>query len=148
MVTYQCPRCGYTNNIKTKYINHLKRKNICQPLITDTDLEDEYAQYNLNVIKTDSIQNPATVVHKPEIKPQIFICNICKKEYKYSQSLSRHKNKCISTLSEDKDKNTMMELVNVLNNRLSEAHKELYLRDKQLKKENEIDKKDKHLDKL
>lgn len=155
MVTYQCPRCGYTNNIKTKYINHLKRKNICQPLLTDSDLEDEYTKYNLknfnnninNNINSDP--NPITVIPKTEIKHQVFICNICKKQYKYSQSLSRHKNKCISTLSEDKDKNTMMELVNVLNNRLSEAHKELYLRDKQLKKkENEIDKKDKHLDKL
>ena len=103
MVTYQCPRCGYTNNIKTKYINHLKRKNICQPLITDSDLEDEYTKYNLknvtynNNINTISIQNPITVVNKPGKKPPVFICNICKKEYKYSQSLSRHKNKCIST---------------------------------------------------
>ncbi len=151
MVTYQCPRCGYTNIIKTKYINHLKRKNICKPLISDSDLEDEYTKYNIkNENNVTNHQKHLMVENKFEIKKQsLFICNLCKKEYKYSQSLSRHKNKCIASLSEDKDKNTMMELVNVLNNRLSEAHKELSIRDKQLqKKDNEIDKKDKHLDKL
>ena len=26
MVNYKCPRCGYENNIKTKYVKHLRRK--------------------------------------------------------------------------------------------------------------------------
>ena len=28
MVNYKCPRCGYEINIKTKYMNHLRRKKI------------------------------------------------------------------------------------------------------------------------
>lgn len=72
-----------------------------------------------------------------------------KKTYKFSQSLSRHKNNCHSHIVHDKEKNTMIELVNLLNDRLSEAHKEINLRDKQIKKkETEIDKRDKYLDKL
>ena len=89
---------GYTNNIKTKYINHLKRKNICKPLLTDSDLEDEYTKYNIkNENNTSQISIP-TNGQSLEIKKQLFICNICKKQYKYSQSLSRHKNKCIALL--------------------------------------------------
>ena len=30
MVLYTCPRCGYSNKIKTKMKNHLMRKNSCK----------------------------------------------------------------------------------------------------------------------
>ena len=47
MVNYKCPRCGFQNNIKTKYIQHLKRKYICSPLICDNDLSEEYNKYGI-----------------------------------------------------------------------------------------------------
>ena len=31
MVKYTCFRCGFTNNIKSRFINHLNRKFTCQP---------------------------------------------------------------------------------------------------------------------
>ena len=37
MVQYRCFRCGYTTKQKTHFINHLNRKNICNP--TDENME-------------------------------------------------------------------------------------------------------------
>ena len=53
MVGYKCPRCGYENNIKTKFTNHLKRKKICDPLISNNNLKEEYSKYNI-IEKIDS----------------------------------------------------------------------------------------------
>ena len=47
MVNYICPRCGFTNNIKTKYMNHLKRKKICEPILSKTNLQKEYIKYGI-----------------------------------------------------------------------------------------------------
>lgn len=141
MVVYSCPRCGYSNNIKTKYINHLKRKKICKPIISDNNLLEEYTKYDIihNVIENK----------RNETNEKKFVCSFCKKKYKFSQSLSRHKNHCSFNKVNEKEKSTMIELVTLLNDRLSDAHKEINIRDKQLKKkDSEIDKRDKYLDKL
>ena len=42
MPKYNCPRCGYNTNDKSRYLNHLKRKNMCDPLINNNDLVKEY----------------------------------------------------------------------------------------------------------
>ena len=47
MVNYKCPRCGFNNTIKTKYIQHLKRKYICDNSLSDNNLNDEYIKYNI-----------------------------------------------------------------------------------------------------
>ena len=44
MVNYTCPRCGY--EIKTKYVNHLRRKNKCINKLNN-DLQEEYIKYNI-----------------------------------------------------------------------------------------------------
>ena len=48
MVNYKCPRCGYEINIKTKYMNHLRRKNLCKSTISNSDLQNEYIKYGIN----------------------------------------------------------------------------------------------------
>ena len=47
MKIYECPRCGFTNNIKTKYMNHLKRKKLCEPILSKTNLQKEYVKYEV-----------------------------------------------------------------------------------------------------
>ena len=42
MVNYTCPRCGFSNKIKTKIRNHLLRKNPCLPKLKDIDIEVAY----------------------------------------------------------------------------------------------------------
>ena len=40
MPKYNCPRCGYNTNDKSRYLNHLKRKNMCDPLINNNDFKE------------------------------------------------------------------------------------------------------------
>ena len=47
MVFYNCPRCNYSTEHKTKYMNHLKKKNICEPILSKTNLQKEYIKYNI-----------------------------------------------------------------------------------------------------
>ena len=47
MVNYSCPRCGFTTNIKTKYVSHLRRKYICRNIKSDDNLKNEYVKYNI-----------------------------------------------------------------------------------------------------
>ena len=35
MPKYKCPRCGYETTDKSRYMNHLKRKNICDNINSD-----------------------------------------------------------------------------------------------------------------
>ena len=66
MVFYKCPRCNFTSFDKTKYMNHLKRKKICEPTLSKTNLQKEYIKYRIE----DKIKvNP---------KESIFV-NIAKK---------------------------------------------------------------------
>ena len=45
MVNYTCYRCGFTNNIKSRFINHLNRKFICKPILKDIKVEEIYQNY-------------------------------------------------------------------------------------------------------
>lgn len=47
MARFECPRCGFTAFNQTRYISHLKRKNICHPTVSDNNLEAEYQKYGL-----------------------------------------------------------------------------------------------------
>ena len=61
MVNYKCPRCGYDILIKTKYVNHLNRKTICNNILSNNNLEVEYIKYDIikNPKKSKNIQkNP------------------------------------------------------------------------------------------
>ena len=48
MVNYNCPRCGYQTNIRTKYVNHLRRKFICENTISNDSLQSEYKKYDIS----------------------------------------------------------------------------------------------------
>ena len=47
MVNYTCPRCGYSINIKTKYVKHLRRKTLCPNKKSNNNLREEYIKYNI-----------------------------------------------------------------------------------------------------
>ena len=54
MVEYKCPRCNYKTKDKSRYINHLKRKIICENINNVLDLNDEYT-----LLSTDLWQIPS-----------------------------------------------------------------------------------------
>ena len=47
MVNYTCPRCGYNINNITKYQKHLRRKKICENILSDDNLFNEYIKFNI-----------------------------------------------------------------------------------------------------
>ena len=54
MVEYNCLRCGYSTTHKGSLINHLKRKNICLPLLEDISVEEIKFTYGFEITPNDS----------------------------------------------------------------------------------------------
>ena len=83
MKNYTCPRCGFTNNIKTKYIYHLNRKNICKPLISKTNLQKEYIKYGINekikMNPKESLTESKIGFMNPNESKRIHFCKYCEK---------------------------------------------------------------------
>ena len=49
MVNYECKRCGYITKHKGSFINHLNRKNLCQPLLEDISIEEVKFMYGFEI---------------------------------------------------------------------------------------------------
>ena len=63
MVNYKCLRCGYSNNIKTKFIKHLNRKHICKPKLKDISRQEIYDFYfKKDEIKFETVEEPTCVL--------------------------------------------------------------------------------------
>ena len=139
MVNYKCPRCGYEINIKTKYMNHLRRKKLCNPIISNNKLDNEYLKYGIeDKIKSDILtpKKPKMTHHLPKMtqndpKNQ---CKYCNKFYSKKCHLTRHLKTCKEKLKDDEDKENLLNLVEMLNSQLDEQRKQL---NKQLEEQRE-----------
>jgi len=83
------------------------------------------------------------------ISIQKHICKYCKKYFNHQQSLNRHIKNCSEKKNDDLVKNSMTELVNILNNQIQEQRnqiKELNKKNRENKKE--LEKRDKHISEL
>ena len=139
MVNYICPRCNYTTYDKTKYVNHLKRKIICNPILSKTNLQKEYIKYNIiekhNLTQKTTIETTKNVVsHKiTQNNTNINRCKYCDKEFSRTDSLTRHFKTCKDKKKTDEANENMLELVKLLNEQKQEFKTELE------KKNNQID---------
>jgi len=139
MVNYKCPRCGFITNIKTKYINHLRRKYICKNKLSDDDLYDEFIKYNISEKLNNSILNHSESKMNPneskmnpfkskmnpnKLKKKKFKCKYCDKEYSTSSNLSKHLKKCTEKKNDDEEKQNLINLIEVLNKQIQEQRKE------------------------
>ena len=84
MVNYKCPRCGYEINIKTKYVNHLRRKKLCDVILSKTNLQTEYIKYGIKekIIMNpneSSIESKIGFMNPNESKKKSIFVNIVKK---------------------------------------------------------------------
>ena len=136
MVNYSCPRCNFTTHIKTKYVTHLKRKNICESINSDGDLIEEYKKYNivekLKVIESTKSQQKSTLflgsqqlVNKKSTLSDInYMCEYCERYFNFKQSYYRHLKTCKVKKEIDEDdeneKYEMNKLVKLLNDQLDE----------------------------
>jgi hypothetical protein len=64
MVNYNCIRCGYETNDRSKMKAHLSRKNVCKPLLNDVNLDE----YKKDILNCKAIQLSCMVSnsYKPE----------------------------------------------------------------------------------
>ena len=144
MKIYKCPRCNYTTHILTIYVRHLKRKKICEPIISKTDLKKEYIKYGINE-KVILPQNNTTDTTKnvdslkiTQNNTKINKCKYCDKQFSRIDSLTRHYKTCKEKKKTDEASQHMQELVNLLNEK----------NEKISKYDLELDKKNKQIDEL
>ncbi len=136
MVEYTCFRCGYNTHIKTIFIRHLKRKNLCKPIVNDVDINYITKYYSI-----DDLDN-YTSNHK---------CKHCNKTFSSYSSKWRHeKNNCKKMRNDDEN---VKNLVYLMNEQLQETKKHLEKRDKQIdaqlkEAQTQIDNRDKQIETL
>ena len=108
MVDYKCNRCGFFTIYKNNFRNHLNRKNICKPLLSDTTIYDIKKQYNIENKLTDSqmTQNDSQntnidsqLTHndsqfKNTICNNKYTCDYCGKILSKNSNLHRHLKLC------------------------------------------------------
>ena len=87
MVVYSCPRCGFTNNIKTKMRSHFMRKNICSPSCLDIPIEECYKE-----VLGEKYENALKCVGNALecVDKNLYKCDGCKKKFKHPRYLKQH----------------------------------------------------------
>jgi hypothetical protein len=144
MVSYTCPRCNYQINNLTKYIKHLKRKKICVPVLSKTNLQKEYVKYDIkdkiDYNKISSKNEECSSKNEELLKiPQNSSfsnqCKYCEKKLSRSDNLARHYKNCKEKIKTDQANHYMEELVKLLNekdNKISKYDLELEEKNKQI----------------
>lgn len=89
MVLYTCPRCGFSNKIKTKIRSHFLRKNICQPKVANIEIKDIYKDV-LGEEYPHHLSKP-TNYYSNRLDT---ICRFCGKDFKKKYNLIRHEESC------------------------------------------------------
>ena len=175
MVNYQCYRCGYTTTDKSRMNRHISRTNTCDTKISNIKLDDvkEYILSGISYI--EYCENEMSIKSKSKVSLKVslksakskskvslksakskylcnnleddakYTCKYCENIYMHKQSLFKHLKTCKEKKKDETVKESMEELVKLLNEKekqLKESEKE---KEKQLK---ESEKKDKQLAKI
>ena len=149
MVQYTCKRCGYTTKHKGSFLNHLNRKNTCQPLLEDISIDEIKKWYKLGVNKNTTVfeqEKPVLEQEKPvfakpgknqekptfqktrtgknQEKPAFLekkiICEFCGKTFSRTYGLTCHLKKCKKKINMENEKD---EKIKEKNNEIQELKK-------------------------
>ena len=90
MVLYTCPRCGFSNKIKTKIKNHFLRKNPCLPKLIDIPIDIAYER----VLGAGSNNSKAVYISKSPCLDEECICKYCDRSFDRRYNLTRHEKNC------------------------------------------------------
>ena len=159
---YECYMCLWSTPIKTKMVSHIGRKRPCKNInnINLEDCKeyilnglsyDEYLNLGINCGDNTKIPQNNTINHNITTKiPQNntinhnltqkistkkncnFECKYCDKTYSRIDSLNRHLKICKEKKKDDEAKNSMNELVNLLNKQNNELKEQLEKQNKQI----------------
>ena len=162
MVNYKCLRCGYSNNIKTKFIKHLNRKHICKPKLKDISRQEIYDFYfKKDEIKFETVEEPTCILDemtektdekgmktdekrmktdetgmKTDGENERVGCKYCKKTFLKKEYLNKHLKKYCKEKKEHEEqeehKEDLLKLVKLMNKKMNSLEKQLKKRDKQL----------------
>jgi hypothetical protein len=70
---HNCHRCGYSTNIKSAFLNHLKRKRQCKSVISDIPIQIMRDMYNVKSPSPITTSTPqSTPVQEVVSNPQLF----------------------------------------------------------------------------
>lgn len=136
---YKCTRCGYENKLKSNFIRHLNRKNICKPKLKNIPIQEVFNLY----FPSKKLKNSSHLLNLSSKNlnfpsNSLNICMHCNRSYTRKDNLLRHLKTC-KHKKEEKEYNELKKLVNLLNEQLK-------LEREKFKKE--ISKKDMQIDKL
>ena len=78
---FTCKRCGFETKLKTNLASHLKRKNICNPIISDISINDLLKEITKE-------KNNSNITYD---------CDFCNKKFNYASGKCRHMKTCKET---------------------------------------------------
>ena len=140
MSKYICSRCNYSSNNKLNFIRHLQRKNICNPVNENIEIQEIYNKYfkkSDNKVPSILLQKPSISLQKPSISLQnppkpSEICESCSAVFTRKDNLKRHYKRCKVKKKEYKN---MKELVDLLNDQIKGNNQITKKKDKQIVKQ-------------
>ena len=160
MVNYVCYRCNYTTHIKTIMNRHLSRQTPCKSTHNQVDIDDckqyvlqgySYKEYLKLFKKVSNGLKPDEIVQKDtkwdisgtkKIQNSTDLknineseCKYCKKILSCQKSLKRHYKTCKEKKEDDAVKQSMTDLVKLLNEKDKYFKEELDKRDNEFKEE-------------
>jgi len=97
MVVHTCHRCGYCTKYKNNLREHYKKKNVCNPVVSDVSIDECLSKLD---------------------KKNRYVCKYCDKDFMYNGNLNRHIVLCQEShiLELEKENRILKKEVNTVNN--------------------------------
>ena len=132
---FNCPRCGYNTNHFVTYKRHITRKILCKNILSDDNLEGEYLKYNIEDKIKDfkitsnnskiSFINSILTSNNSNSSENRFKCKYCERSYNRKDNLTKHLKTCKEKQKDDTVRESMEELVMLLNEKLEKKDKQI-----------------------
>lgn len=116
MKEYECKRCGFKHKCRKNYENHLNKKKICPPKISEVSIDflrEELTNYIVKKAKFH--QNPPDFHQNLEVSSSMnsYVCRFCGLMFSRSDSLKRHeKSRCKKQNDKVKELERELEIAN------------------------------------
>lgn len=95
-MVYECERCHYSTNVRTHFLNHLKKKNVCPNEFSNTSPED--------------ILKKCCEIWET---PRQYQCPQCEKSFSHTSGLYRHKKQLhLNTISQSHNNTNSLNTTN------------------------------------